>query len=420
MKARSAVIWSALILTLCAAGYVWFKKNVEWVEVEIDGPMSVQARKHDLLAASRFLDELGYQTETIESGDFYTYLSPVTDTIFLQTLPDSLPEDAYERLLDWADGGGHLIVGLSGDNEGEGPVEFFESLGITHTHDFDAPTQASVPHVVVNKRGIYTAEIDGLPAGDSLTVEMDLDHMFTLWAGTPVALSGRVQGLFAFAQLEFGSGYVTVFADPRFWSNKEIGFGDNARLLAHVVASSSNEGSSVYISDRSTSLPGVFTLLWQRWQWFCLLMIVLGFALLRQAWVRFGPIQKDIEVRSNNYARHLLAVAQFQGRHQSYDRLLGPARQRVLNRYSRNGSETRLVSPSAANDSRMATDSGDVVSDPVTSSVEPIRLELLCRAQQASGIPVEQIETALFKSANKASITQIASTLQALDRLVEK
>lgn len=52
MTVRSTLLWGALALVLCVAGYVWVKKNIEWVEVEIDGPTSVQARKHELLAAA--------------------------------------------------------------------------------------------------------------------------------------------------------------------------------------------------------------------------------------------------------------------------------------------------------------------------------------------------------------------------------
>ena len=422
MTVRSTLLWGALALVLCVAGYVWVKKNIEWVEVEIDGPTSVKARKHELLAASRYLNKLGYQTENIDSSDFYNTLSPVTDTILLQTLPDSLPEDAYDRLLNWVQRGGHLMVGLSGVNEGDAPVEFMESLGITHTREFEKPAKATVPHAIANDRGTYPFVIEGLSADDSLVAEMDLQHMFALLAGTPVSMSGQVQGLFAFAQMEFGSGRVTVFADPHFWGNEQIGFRDNARLLAASIASYSAVGSTIHISDRNTNLPGVFTMLWQRWQWLCLLMIVLGLALLRQAWVRFGPIHKLPEVRSNNFARHLLAVAQFQGRHQSIDQLLDPARQRVLNRFiSGVGQHQAVPLTSTANDSGIATDSQNVLpaSAAVAPGVEVDRSELLCRVQQVSGVSIEQLEDALFNSANQASIVQIAHTLQTLDRRVK-
>ncbi len=423
MTVRSTLLWSALLLALCVAGYSWFKNNVEWVEVEIDGPMSVQARKHDLLAASRYLQKLGYQTETIDTSDFYDKPTSTTDTILLQTLPDSLPDNAYERLLDWVERGGHLMVGLSGDNEGEASVEFMESLGITHTREISSPSQATVPHVVANDRSTYSVEIEGLPASDSMIVDMDLDHAFTLWAGTPVSVSGRVQGLFAFVHMEYGAGHVTVFADPHLWGNEQIGFADNARLLATSVASYSTDRGTVYISDRNTNLPGVFSMLWQRLQWFCVLMIVLGLALLRQAGVRFGPIEKGVDVRSNNFARHLLAVAQFQCRYQSTDRLLRPARQRVINRFtSGDGQHQSVLRDDAANDSNTtsASESGDAASSPVASAVVVERSDLVNRAQQATGVPVSQIESALFKSANQASILQIASTLQVLDRAVEK
>lgn len=426
MTARRGLLWGVVLVALLAAGYFIYKKYFEWVDVEVDIPMSVQARKHDLLAASRYLDHLGYQSVMINSSDFYQQLVPVTDTIVLQTVPDSLPVDAYDRLLNWVDRGGHLMIGLNGNNESEAALEFLESLGINHTDDFESPPDGST-----NKgNDTYLFEIDGLEQGDPITVEMDLQHLFTLWAGTSVTLRGLVQDLFAFVQMEFGSGHVSVFADSQFWSNEQIGNKDNARLLASSVAELAVAGGSIYISDKNTNLPGVFTLIWQRWRWFCLLVAVLGCAWLRQAWVRFGPIGKEPESRSNNFARHLLAVAQFQERHQSADRLLSAARQRVLNRYTTSKDTKVIGSTSAVSDRSgghasghaqgQATEqaAGQAVGHAVSRPEN--HAEILYRVQQASGLPVEQVEQALFKSANRANILRVASTLQAIDRPVEK
>lgn len=392
MNARSAVLWTALALALLVLGYLWVDKHIEWVEEEVDGPMSLQARKHDLLAASRYLEQLGYHSEMIQSGDFFSYYTPHTDTILLQTLPGTLTESAYDRLLNWIENGGHLIVGLNGYELDEAPAAFLESLGITPTREFESSQQET---------DSFTFTIDGIALDEPLTVSMGPSVLFTLWAGTPVSINGRIQELFSFAQMEYGAGHVSVFADQHLWGNDHIGDEDNARLLATVIGQRAATGSTVYISDTSTSLPGVFTMLWQRLRWFCVLMMVLGLALLRRSWVRFGPLQTLPETRSNNFARHLLAVAQFQGRYQSVDRLLGPARQRVLSRYASTATPVAAVS---AND----------------ESETSQQAELIFRAQQASQLPAGQIESALFKSANKATILQVASTLQALDRVVEK
>ena len=124
-----------------AVGYVWVDKHIEWVEEEVDGPM-LQARKHDLLAASRYLEQLGYQSELIQSSDFFSYYTPHTDSILLQTLPGTLTESAYDRLLSWVSG--HLIVGLNGYELDEAPAAFLESLGITPTREFESSPNTTV------------------------------------------------------------------------------------------------------------------------------------------------------------------------------------------------------------------------------------------------------------------------------------
>ena len=135
-----------------------------------------------------------------------------------------------------------------------------------------------------------------------------------------------------FAQMEYGAGHVSVFADQYLWGNDHIGDEDNARLLATGLGSV-RQPVARFTSATPVPVCQCITMLWQRLRWFCVLMMVLGLALLRRSWVRFGPLQTLPETRSNNFARHLLSVAQFQGRYQSVDQLLGPARQRVLSRY---------------------------------------------------------------------------------------
>ena len=178
MTVRATLLWGTLCVVLLVASYLGYKKYFEWVEVEVEGPMSVQARKHDLLAASRYLNSLGFDTDRIDSSDFFAQLPPVTDTILLQTVPDTLPDAAYTRLLGWVKQGGHLLIGLSGDNEGDAVDEFFESLGITHTREFERlpQTASTTPTLAAQKNthsdSSYKFSVDGLESSDPVTIEM--------------------------------------------------------------------------------------------------------------------------------------------------------------------------------------------------------------------------------------------------------
>ncbi len=374
-----------LILVFSSALTVYYKKNFEWTEVEVEGPISESARKHHFLAASRFITRLGYHTSNIESAEFFSNYPPVTDTIVLMTIPDLLTESALERMLDWINDGGHLIVGLDPNGSSDAARDFLYTLGVVPTIDFNAYDEYSI------------FQVYGGSDTEPLEVEMYLEHQFDVYSELPLSRSGGVEDLLAFAQFPHQNGLVTVFAEPYLWANIHIAGFDHAKLFKTVVADHASTHDTIHISDTSIAMPGVFSLLWNQFKYLCLILVVIGLALLRRSTVRFGPIQQHIEPRSNNFARHLQATAQFRCRYQSGNTVLEATRKQLLSKFA--GTKQKNVTPDNAAQ----------------------KTELVTGIQRGIDLTSEQIESALFDSnIQRKAILPIVQSLQTIKRSAEK
>jgi len=238
-----------------------------------------------------------------------------------------------------------------------------------------------------------------IEAGDhEITVETNFQFFFYLpvrYARDYTVGEEHEDGL-GLAQFQYGSGKITLSTDALIWDNDHVGVADNARLLAHLLADANR--ADVYINDTVLFVMGFFELTWYRFKWLVLAFSVLGLALLRQAWVRFGPIEAVPDQRSNNFARHLKAVTQYHVRHGLAGKMLAPVQANA---------RTRFGSSKDVN----------------ASGVDPARLnqeqtELVVRVAKATGLPQGQINQALYtdKSSSK-SLVSIARGLQATQQV---
>jgi len=383
-----------------------YDKYYEWDERIVQIPKSSLAYKHKLLAAGRYLEGYGYNVVTADSVDFLKELPSTDNVIVFNYFPGSLTDDYYTRIDQWVKDGGHLITGFGpgyknslswyeedeeNDDEYDKAWEFFENLGI----EFWFNDYADDSH---REHDEYPVNIKA--GGEEIIVESSFQLLFHLperyerdFTAQEVLDTGPGLG---FAQFQYGSGKITLSTDALIWENDHVGEADNALLLAHVLAGSNP--ATIYINDTVLFVMGFFELTWYRFKWLVLALAVLGLALLRQAWVRFGSIETVPDQRSNNFARHLKAVTQYHVRYGLAGKMLAPVQATARSRFG---------------------SSKDVNS----SGVDPARLnqeqtELVMRVAKATGLPEAQISQALYtdKSTSK-SLVSIARGLQATQQV---
>ncbi|MFC3116127.1 DUF4350 domain-containing protein [Cellvibrio fontiphilus] len=106
-------IFAAVVLT--GLGY-WAYNSFRWEEKEIDHGYSTEAKQNDFLAAEIFLQRHGVSATSIKNLSLLENhrwrgqaLGP-DDTIVLVNANKTLNQDRYDRLYEWVENGGTLIV----------------------------------------------------------------------------------------------------------------------------------------------------------------------------------------------------------------------------------------------------------------------------------------------------------------------
>lgn len=373
MKDRTLVIIIAIVAVV-AGVYVW--TQMEYYEEEVYLGQSVAARLNPYLAAERYLQQVGVDVESAYQIDDGDNTSP-NATLFIANANHVLSERQADRLIDWIETGGHIIVAaqLLGDNEDDVFLSRFEVSKYTEYDDdieFDVDDftddEQSVGDRLREANRQFEAEMqreeekrqaeeEGLleTVSDRLTFEEnshDAERLMTLsFEGYDEELKIYVhenefldhpsfyyeedeeyegfepfyyQGLdagTAFIQFEVGEGLLTILSDSSVWDNDHIGLFDHAFLLQILAG---NSAKVIFL--RGAQVPNLLDLILKYFfeSSVALCLLLLGWLIYRGR--RFGPIRVVNDRGRRSYREHLSAVGEFYWRNKRRDQLLTNAR----------------------------------------------------------------------------------------------
>ncbi len=344
-----AIIITLLILAALGLGVFSAKNYLEWKDVEISSGYSAQAIEHQYLASQRYLEALDYRVNEIPGLDFYSNLPATSDVIFLSRLPADLPSSHYQKLSQWIDKGGHLITGITENRVNDSAAgDFLKNHGIRARH---LPWQEYEKDPA--KHWSMNLPPESLPA----TIYLDPDYYITLSDTDKLTMGIEKSHRYYFLQVKVGAGYLTTSADNALFNNWRIGKNDNALLLSRAIETTAPR--QVWISDTNKSFKGIFTLIWEQFNWAVMLLGVLLLFMLRRASVRLGPLETKPDTISSNFSQHFLAMSGFQFRHHNNAYILQDTRERVkrLIRDSNTKNENEMVAIIAQ---RTALDQGRI------------------------------------------------------------
>lgn len=130
-------IFIAVLLLACASLGVWFNKHFELYQETVDVGWSAKARANKFLAAEQYLRKLDFD---VVSGDRIRDFSdyPENATLLLADSSIVLSERQLDKLLDWLNAGGHLIVGAAYTEDGDSQNAdlLMAYLGLTRVDDY--------------------------------------------------------------------------------------------------------------------------------------------------------------------------------------------------------------------------------------------------------------------------------------------
>jgi hypothetical protein len=303
----------AIVGALVVGGAWWFFTSFERVPERRWVGFQGEARRNSFLAAERLLARLGVRVRHVKTPAELREL-PADGTLILPDRRDALPPDARRRLVEWVEGGGHLIVE---DERYQLPDPVLDSLGVkrkpTRTPGGDGPLEVRLPHA---------------PA----PMKVRMHAAQTLEA--PHA-SLRIEGKVATHLVHFprGRGRVTVLNDLAFMRNGPIGANDHAEFLWQLVRFQPDT-AAVFVFDSPHKLSLARWLADNAWAAIAAAAGLLALWLWRTV-PRFGPLAPDPEPGRRRLLDHLRASGRFEWSTGGAATLAESAREAALRRVAR-------------------------------------------------------------------------------------
>jgi hypothetical protein len=327
------------VLAAASAGGL-FLTCFERKTYEVEVGRSQEARRNRYLALGRMLDRMGHETVTHDGpSELLEWLPPSDGTLFLPTHRRTLSRQHNQRLLDWVESGGHLIVvtySLWDDPERD-PDELLDRFDLRQHQRPEGEARTAVTEAGEANLDVATDDPEDSVwdvataywpgAHEPLRVAFDPDFYWDVTGlADPVWSITGEHGTYL-VTLAHGAGRITAATDDYFLSNDHVGDLDHAELAVRLARMGDRTGP-VWIVF-AEEWPG----LWGQLRKYAT-PVMLSFALLIATWLwraslRFGPLRPPPPVERRRWMEHLEAVGRYHWRHDRGRTLIEASRSSV-------------------------------------------------------------------------------------------
>ena len=317
-KAKIFIFSLIAIGILIGAGTAFFAL-FEPIEEEIRTAYSTEAKLNPFLAAERMITRRGIKTKVVRELSEIDHLPFEPDTLLISYNYRLEQTARKDKLLNWIDQGGHLILELQsnifGDEDNiETPLlDTFQVHPVRHSTIFEDLEQSE---------GITSFKI--YDDGETLDVQFPPFHALEVQHDEPILLISNNTGT-QVVEFYFGQGLVTILTNFHMWKNPIIGKHDHAALLAKLV---DDEPGTVLFFPQIIA-PNLLDLIWLHGEKVILSLILL---LLLSLWAlnnRFGPMISLKHQQRRSLLEHINAVGRFDWHHHRANNILNVSRQEL-------------------------------------------------------------------------------------------
>ncbi|MFT4257251.1 MAG: DUF4350 domain-containing protein [Pseudoxanthomonas sp.] len=324
-----------VVVVVVVVAAAWFLHNYHRVEKDVPLPPRGEALYNPLYALRKSLEADGLRVDARQRLDLSAHALGRRDTLLLFNDPRALSPPDVRRVLDWVEGGGHLIVRT--------PAEY----------DWDS----KLPAVLFDEIGLQLRNGDGdrrecvqlLVEGEDPHVEFCNGRRFDFIDVVPQLSWGDLKNGQAYARLAHGEGRIDVLADMDFLSNGRDGMGGlfggfgpadgglrdvpHRALARQVLAPNYGHGTMhlVYAAQMPSLWRWLLARGWVVW-------VPLALALLAWLWLRarrFGPLRPAPVLERRSLLEHVRASGDLLFRHGRGAVLYAAVRQAFLSRLRR-------------------------------------------------------------------------------------
>ncbi len=369
---RTSVIIGILALLVAASGYI-FLLLFERYEKSEDVGWAAEARRKPFLAAEQFLEAQQITVKNIRSLEKLPDLTSY-DTIFVAEDSTLVGQRQIDRIIQWLNDGGSLIVAVRDDETGA--TKLLEHFGIfvdSSSCDCDDDFEELFEEFEEKLASDYLKEEQArqraakekntaIAKDDSDEPEIDESLLTTL---SFEGVAGELKMRFAkdtiidhdsfyedpeatnypafywrgsdneirFAQFDIGQGLLSVISGDRIWRSENIDQFDHAYLW-WILAANSHQVAMI----TSSQIPSLVQLM-RRYAPEALLAAALWLlAWLVYRYRRFGPIVEPKSLSRRAITEHIYASAAYLWNEKQYESLVEPLKANISDR-------TRLLFP---------------------------------------------------------------------------
>lgn len=345
---RDRLLPIGLLLLLAMFG-LWMASTFEWAHRKVRSPLRGEAASNPLYATHRLVRELGGKAVTPDEG--LHNLPPMGSTLYLNSAEWSLFPGRTEKLQQWVDQGGHLVMpsslasqsGLSEwvpvteedidtqDDDNQAKPER-RTDAKTETFTAEELEKDHTPCQWLTERRNAMARFPGKPR-----FELCAHLRHTVHSDNPVLWSmGGSEGA-VILRVKSGAGTITVHSVPSVFDNRRLLLADHALLAAAILQL--RPGREVWFLH-AESRPGFMTWLWQN-AWVAVILSLLAIAAgLWRGLRRFGPRMAPALPVRRSMGEQISGTAQFlqrhgpQALHRATQRALDEEAHRCVRRYA--------------------------------------------------------------------------------------
>jgi hypothetical protein len=293
---RERLAWLAVIIAAIAL-LTWVAKHTYWTDTKVPMPLRGEAATNPFYAVERFAQVLGARTQWNRGIS----LPPANGVIFISAWDWDLTSDRRQRIEQWVESGGRLVV----DKSLISSTDAFEKWSGIGQEGAIAPEHDRVAGAPTTR--CYTLD-EKVDSHDSYTIcGMDVASSLRSTRKMSWALGRHDAWSLQALRVKMGRGSVTMINGTPF-VERGLFDDDNGRLF--VEATQLSRGDEIHFFSES-SHASLLELAWQLgWPVVCLLLVLIALALWRGS-ARFGPLAAPAEIARRSLAEQIRGTGQF-------------------------------------------------------------------------------------------------------------
>ena len=302
------------------------------------GPIK-EAKKNPFFAAEEFLERLGKKANSQKNYQILDEELKPFDTLIIESTRVGLTEIKRQKIKDWIESGGHLIVQATeiyDDELGTSRDLLLDQLGVrlyeNTNFDWDVDREERVTEVVFadteSKTKIY----------------FDSEYYIQDASGKATFIGGNDYSDL-FAQYDYHEGMVTVITDMGIWKNPRISSYDHAMFLIQLVGGAEDVWF-LYNRLQPSLLKVMIDLIPMIVVSFVLLI---GVCLFSASWRKGRPQSDELRIQ-REIMQHIEAAGEFSYRNDDGKELLENAKnflnsklKRSIHRYNQLNDKEKIV-----------------------------------------------------------------------------